>query len=65
MTRITLHGDINKHVEDGSNVFTNDSKSYSKLKNYYHRVDKNMGGKRLIYKELASDLDGRLNYMKD
>ena len=38
LSRRTLHGFISENVESGATVFTDDFRSYSKLKKYYHRV---------------------------
>ena len=42
--RKTLHGYISENVEEGSNVFTDDFRSYRKLKNYFHRHVRHSAG---------------------
>lgn len=42
--RKTLHGYISENVEEGSNVFTDDFRSYRNLKDYFHRYVKHSEG---------------------
>lgn len=42
--RRTLHGYIKENVEEGSNVFTDDFRSYRNMKNYSHRYVKHSAG---------------------